>query len=126
MIMRKIVLSVCCIMVSLTVWGQSSTQNPAIYYSMGKYYYDNKDYLNAYKFLLGYKYLNLGQLDKPANKSTLSALDHVINYCEAQLRKGISESSTFNRRGWAEPNMDSINAIVREVPPDLPARKIEM
>lgn len=124
--MRKIVLTVCCAICSLAVCGQSSTQSPAIYYSMGKYYYDNKDYLNAYKFLLGYKYLNLAQLDKPANKVALSSLDQVINYCEAQLRKGISESSTFNRRGWSEPNMDSINAIVKQVPPDLPPRKIEM
>jgi hypothetical protein len=126
MTMRKIVLTAGCIIASLAVFGQSRAQNPAIYYSMGKYYYDNKVYLNAYKFLLGYKYLNLDLLDKPANKSALTSLDHVINYCEAQLRKGISESSTFNRRGWAEPNMDSINTIVREVPPELPARKIEM
>lgn len=123
--MSKVILLFCFLFVCLITSAQMPIVNSSVYYSMGKYYYDNKDYLNAYKYLLGYKYLNIEKLNKPANNLVLSSLDDVINYCEAQIRKGISESSTFSRRGWSQPNIDSINIVLKKNPPVLPPKRIE-
>lgn len=123
--MKKILYILTVTILHLTSNAQNSTDDPSLYYSLGKHYYDNQDYLTAYKYLLGYKFLNYQKLNNSEYSSTLSNLNKVINYCEAQLRKGISESSTFNRRGWSEPKIDSINTIVKSAPPKLPPNKIE-
>lgn len=81
--MLRIIFVSCFLMLSVFSYSQNRPKNVAAYYSMGKYYYDNKDYLNAYKHLLAYKFLNLENLEKPAGKNTMSTLNEAVNYCEA-------------------------------------------
>jgi hypothetical protein len=91
-------------------------------YALGSYFYKSRDYLNAYKFLLIYKYAHLDELSKPAKKNAVNELNAAILYCETQLKSGLMGGQLFNGRGYDATEKDTIKQKAQKLPPGLPAK----
>lgn len=90
---------------------------------MGKSYYTNGDFFNAFKYLQAFKYLDYKRLSAPKNAGELDRLEKVILYCESKVKEGLTslrreEIKTYTGRGFAS-EMDSVKAVLSRPAPKL-------
>lgn len=90
-------------------------------YILGKQFYINKDYLNAYKYLLAYKFTNYDKLSKSENAQAFESLNNAIIYCESQIKKGLTGSGSWEGRGWSQSEVETAKQTTKESPPTLPS-----
>jgi len=91
---------------------------------LGKYFYDKGDYLNAYKFLLIYKYSHLDSLNTTACKSELQSVNNAIAYSEKYIKNELSagsiEAYMQKAKGFKyPPSADSLKEQVIKNAPKL-------
>jgi hypothetical protein len=98
----------------------SQTDDIKTSYALGRYFYQNKDYLQAYKFLLIYRTSNLTTLNLTKNVSLLRSINNAVNYCESQLKEGMFEIKRSGK-GYMESTPDTLKKINKRVQPGLPA-----
>jgi hypothetical protein len=76
---------------SLSAQGAESSNDPTdVYYEKGREAYNNKDYIDAVKFLFAYKISHQDFLDK--NPTFLTQLNAVIDDSETKLREALAYS----------------------------------
>lgn len=91
-------------------------------YNLGKLFYSQGDFLQAFKFLLIYKYCNADTLALPKYRGNLVSVNKAIDYCEYELSKKLTKSITLSGRGYLGKVDDSIRTIP-EFPPDIPKKQ---
>jgi hypothetical protein len=89
-------------------------------YILGKQFYVNRDYLNAYKYLLAYKFSNYDKLSRSENSAQFTSLNNAIVYCESQIKKGLAGSHEWKGDSWSESEIDTAKKKSNEPPPILP------
>lgn len=119
--MRKLTFIILLIFFSCKVFCQNEVDIRSSSYVLGKQFYINKDYLNAYKYLLAYKFTNYEQLSKPENNAAFTSINSVIIYCESQIKKGLTGSGSWEGRGWSQPEVETAKEKSKEKPPALPS-----
>lgn len=82
-------------------------------YERAQTYHKNKQYVLAYKYLIIFKYTNLGKLSRPENKDALEQLDSEITDMETYLSQCTVLIRLSRARGFTPAEVDS--AITQNV-----------
>jgi hypothetical protein len=86
-------------------------------YAIGKQDYRNGDYVDAYRYLLAYKYSHYDQLNSADNKEAFEGLNKAILYCEAQIKRGLSSFSSYEGRGYSQTEVEAAKRVTITKPP---------
>jgi hypothetical protein len=91
---------------------------------LAKHFYNKGEYLNAYKFLLIYKYSHLDSLQKPACKNELQSVNNAIAYSEKNIKTELAASNIeaflLKARGFKEQaSIDSMREVIIKNAPRL-------
>jgi hypothetical protein len=118
--MKKFILFISLVTLSIKVFCQNEVDIRPSSYILGKKFYNDKDFLNAYKYLLAYKFAYYENAIKPENAKALASLNDAILYCEAQIKNGLSGSKSWEGRGWYKTEVETAKEKVKEKMPSLP------
>lgn len=120
----KTVLTAASLFVSHCLMAQTKDADITGARALAKHYYSKGDFLNAYKFLLIYKYSHWDSLNSATCKQELQAVNNAISYSEKNIKDELSvnhsEILTLKAKGFREQaDIDSINALKIKNAPKL-------
>jgi len=118
--MKIIILTIALLIVSIGTFSQNEADERAFSYGLAKTYYSDKDYINAYKYFLIYKYSHFELLQSAKNQFFLTALNDAIKFCETRIQIAVSKEGSWQGKGWNESEVESFVKVKNDPPPAIP------